>query len=137
MTTPTAAPPRDAPVEATPATTWMWKLLSRYGVVVVLLALLVVAAVLAPRLFSEVSLRTTGRQAAIVGVVVIGQVLLLFLRCVDLSVAAVIGFTAVLVADRGPGLAEGLLWAVIIAVTVGLVNGWLVTRRHVPAFIAT
>ena len=135
--TPPAAPPRDAPVEATPATTWMWKLLSRYGVVVVLLALLVVAAGLAPRLFSEVSLRTTGRQAAIVGVVVIGQVLLLFLRCVDLSVAAVIGFTAVLVADGGPGLAEGLLWAVAIAVAVGLVNGWLVTRRHVPAFIAT
>lgn len=135
--TPSAVPQRDAPVEATAATTWMWKLLSRYGVVVVVLVLLVVATVLAPRFFSEVSLRTTGRQAAIVGVVAIGQVLLLYLRCVDLSVAAVIGFTAVLVAEGGPGLAEGLIWAVVIAVAVGLVNGWLVTRRHVPAFIAT
>ena len=134
---PAAAPPRDPPVEATPATTWIRKLLSRYGVVVVLLALLVVAAALAPRFYSEVALRATGRQAAIIGVVVIGQVLLLFLRCIDLSVAAVIGFTAVLVADGGPGLAQGLLWAIAIAVAVGLVNGWLVTRRHVPAFIAT
>ena len=88
-TTPTTARHPDAPVEAAPAPTWMWKLLSRYGVVVVLLVLLVVAAVLPPRFFSEVSLRTTGRQAAIVGVVVIGQMLLLFRRGVDLSVAAV------------------------------------------------
>jgi ribose/xylose/arabinose/galactoside ABC-type transport system permease subunit len=63
--------------------------------------------------------------------------LVLLVRCVDLSVAAIIGFTAVLVAEGGPGLAPGILIAAAIAVIVGLVNAWLVTRRQVPPFIAT
>ena len=53
------------------------------------------------------AIRNTGRMAAILGVVVAGQVLVMLVRCVDLSVAAVIGFTAVLVAEGGPGPRAG------------------------------
>ncbi len=61
----------------------------------------------------------------------------MFVRCIDLSVSAVIGFTVVLVAEGGPGLAPGIVWAAAIAIAVGLVNGWLVTYRQVPPFVAT
>lgn len=115
----------------------MRQLLANYGALLMLIVLLVVAAIVKPRFFAEDGLRNTGRMAGILGVVVAGQVLVLLVRCVDLSVAAVIGFTAVLVADGGPGLVPGILVAVAIAVVVGLVNGWLVTRRQVPPFIAT
>lgn len=112
-------------------------LLGNYGAAVLLGVLFVVAAVYAPRFFNETALRNTGRQAAILGVVAIGQLLVLVVRCVDLSVSAVIGFTVVLVAEGGPGLVPGILWAIAIAVAVGLVNGWLVTKRQVPPFVAT
>ena len=113
------------------------RFLANYGAIVMLLALFVVAAIVRPRFFHEDVLRNTARMSAILGVVVVGQVLVLLVRCVDLSVAGVIGFTAVLVADVGPGLGLGVLYAVAIGVIVGLVNGWLVTRRQVPPFVAT
>ena len=112
-------------------------LVANYGAAVLLVALFVVAAVAAPNFFSEVGIRNTSRQAAVLGIVVIGQVLVLLVRCIDLSVSAVIGFTVVLVAETGPGLYPGIAWATAIGVVVGLVNGWLVTRRQVPPFVAT
>lgn len=111
--------------------------LSNYGVGVLFLALLVAAALASPRFFTETAMRNTSRQAAVLGVVVIGQLFVLLVRCIDLSVSAVIGFTVVLVAEGGPGLAPGIAWALAIAIAVGLTNGWLVTRRQVPPFVAT
>jgi ribose/xylose/arabinose/galactoside ABC-type transport system permease subunit len=127
----------DLSYEPRPGAERVRRLLANYGALVILVGLFVVAAAVKPRFFAEDGIRNTGRMAGILGVVVTGQVLVLLVRCVDLSVAAVIGFTAVLVADSGPGLAQGILVAIAIAVAVGLVNGWLVTRRQVPPFIAT
>ena len=112
-------------------------LLANNGGFVLLAVLLIIAAITSPRFFSEAAMRNTSRQAAVLGVVVVGQVLVMLVRCIDLSVSAVIGFTVVLVADGGPGLASGIMWAAAIALGVGLVNGWLVTYRQVPPFVAT
>lgn len=108
-----------------------------YGAIILLIVLLIIATIVAPRFFSETAIRNTTRQAAILGIVAIGQMLVLVVRCVDLSVSAVIGFTVVLVAESGPGFVPGVIAAVVIAVVVGLVNGWLVTKRQVPPFVAT
>ncbi len=110
-------------------------LLANNGGFVLLAVLLIIAAITSPRFFSEAAMRNTSRQAAVLGVVVVGQVLVMFVRCIDLSVSAVIGFTVVLVAEGGPGLAPGIAWAAAIAVAVGLVNGWLVTYRLVVLFL--
>jgi ribose/xylose/arabinose/galactoside ABC-type transport system permease subunit len=112
-------------------------LLANNGGFVLLAILLIIAAITSPRFFSEAAMRNTSRQAAVLGVVVVGQVLVMLVRCIDLSVSAMIGFTVVLVAEGGPGLAPGIVWAVAIAIGVGLVNGWLVTCRQVPPFVAT
>lgn len=128
---------RDADAASRPPRDRFVRSLPQYGVGLLLLALLVVAALAAPRFFTDTAMRNTSRQAAVLGVVVIGQVLVLLVRCIDLSVSAVIGFTVVLVAEGGPGLLTGVLWSIAIGVAVGLVNGWLVTRRNVPPFVAT
>lgn len=108
-----------------------------YGAIILVIVLAIVAAIVAPRFFGETAIRNTTRQAAILGIVAIGQMLVLVVRCVDLSVSAVIGFTVVLVAESGPGFVPGMIAAVVIALIVGLVNGWLVTKRQVPPFVAT
>jgi ribose/xylose/arabinose/galactoside ABC-type transport system permease subunit len=111
--------------------------LSRYGVVLALLALLVAAAVWTPNFYLPGTLRNTLRQASIIGIVTLGQFLVLMVRGIDLSVPAVIGFTAVLLAERGPGLAAGAAWVLAIVVAVGCLNAYLVIKRQVPAFVAT
>ena len=110
---------------------------SRYGVVVALVLLLLVAAIWTPVFYDPVNMRNTARQASLIGIVTIGQFLVLMVRGIDLSVTAVLAFTAVLIAERGPGLGLGLLWAIVIVVVVGALNAFLIVRREVPPFVAT
>ena len=111
--------------------------LRKYGVVIALVALLLIAAIWTPTFFSGTTMRNTARQASFIGIVTIGQYLVLMVRGIDLSIPAVIGFTAVLVAERGPGTAWGVAIAIALAFAVGSVNAFLVVRRKVPAFVAT
>lgn len=110
---------------------------SRYGVIVALAVLLIIAAIWTPVFYDPVNLRNTARQASIIGIVTIGQFLVLMVRGIDLSVTAVLAFTAVLIAERGPGLGPGLLAAVGVVIVVGLLNGFFIVRREVPPFVAT
>lgn len=106
------------------------------GTLVALLLVLIVAAVSAPRFFDPTNVENTLRRAAILGFVAAGQMLVMYMRGIDLSVGAMVGVTAVAVTVTADPWA-GLLGAVGIAVAVGCVNAWLVTRRQVPPFVAT
>lgn len=113
------------------------RFLAQYGVAIALVALLIAAIIWAPSFYTPSTLRNTARQASIIGIITVGQFLVLMIRGIDLSIPAVIGFTAVLIVDNGPGPVQGMLIALAIAVSVGFVNYFLVVRRKVPAFVAT
>jgi ribose/xylose/arabinose/galactoside ABC-type transport system permease subunit len=117
------------------------QLASLWGVWVALAVLAIAAAIIAPEFFSSSNLQDVLRRASILGIVTMGQVLVLLTGGLDLSVGAMIGVTAVAIAEStapgGSGLAVGLLAAFVIAVGVGATNGLLVTRRGVPPFVAT
>lgn len=117
------------------------ELLSGRGVWVAIILLAVVAAVVAPEFFRVGNLQDVLRRSSILGIVTMGQVLVMMTGGLDISVGAVIGLTAVVIAEStaagGPGLAVGFLAAVLVAVAVGTTNGILVTRRRVPPFVAT
>jgi ribose transport system permease protein len=106
-----------------------------------IILLAAVAGALAPEFFRVENLQDVLRRSSILGIVTMGQVLVLMTGGLDISVAAVIGLTAVAIAEStapgGPGLTAGILAAVLIAVGVGTTNGILVTRRRVPPFVAT
>jgi ribose transport system permease protein len=103
--------------------------------------LLVVAFVTAPEFYGVANLQDVMRRASILGIVTMGQVLVLLTAGLDLSVAAVIGLTAVAIAESGrsggPGLPIGLAAMIGAAVAIGLTNGLLVAKRGVPPFVAT
>lgn len=106
------------------------------GVVVALLGLLVAAGIWAPNFFDSTNIQNTLRRAAILGIVAVGQTLVLMVRGVDLSVGAMIALTAVgITSSTGPWAGFGLV--LIGAVVVGGVNTWLIARRNVPPFVAT
>lgn len=106
------------------------------GVFVALAALLAAAALWAPNFYDPTNVQNTLRRASILGLVAIGQTVVLMVRGVDLSVGAMIALAAVgLTAGAGPWPGLGLV--LLIALVVGSLNTWLVVRRQVPPFVAT
>ena len=115
-------------------------LLFRYGTVLALIVLVVVAALLSPRFLSPVNLTNVLRQTAIVGVLGVGMTFVILTAGIDLSVGATLAISAVLLA--GTLEQTGNIWlamAVALAsgAAVGLVNGLGVTFGRVQPFVMT
>jgi ribose/xylose/arabinose/galactoside ABC-type transport system permease subunit len=111
-------------------------ILREYGVFVALAALCLYAAIWAPGFFDSTNVQNTLRRASILGLVAIGQTVVLMVRGVDLSVGSMIALTAVgITSSLGPWQGFGVV--LLLAVVVGSVNTWLVVRRQVPPFVAT
>ncbi len=113
----------------------------RYGVYVSLATLLVVAVFVTPDLYSSQTRFLVLRQASQLGLVAIGQTMVLLVAGLDLSVSGVIVLTSVIIAEVSSGANNQLPVALLIAlgfgILIGLGNGLLVTKRNVPPFVAT
>ena len=75
------------------------------------------------------------------GMIALAMTLLMTSGEFDFSVGSVFGFAAVVmwtVANETTlGIEIGFVIAMLVGVTVGLVNGWFVTRLRVPSFLVT
>ena len=81
-------------------------------------------------------------DSAILAILVMGQMLVLLTRGVDLSVASNLALTGMVCALAGrtwPGLSIGtlLLLAVTVGTLLGALNGWLITRFDLPPIVVT
>jgi ribose transport system permease protein len=105
------------------------------------LVLVIVTYFFAPSFFSSSSIFNVLRLAAILGIVTLGQGLVLLVAGVDLSVGATMAASLVLLAEvgrAGGGSVLTALFAVLVlGAVIGALNGSLVTLRKVPPFIAT
>ncbi len=101
-------------------------------------AVLLGAALFVPKFYEPGNLTVVAIQAAVLGIVAVGQMLVLLVAGLDLSVNAVLGLGAVIVISNQQGFSVlTLVEAFLIAIGVGLTNGLLVAWRKVPPFIAT
>jgi ribose/xylose/arabinose/galactoside ABC-type transport system permease subunit len=111
------------------------------GLYAALLAVLLAAGLLSPAFYQPSNLFNVIRQASALGILSLGQTLVLIGGGIDLSVVSTMQLSAVMVAGLSRGQDGGLWPAVMLCLAmgcaVGLVNGLLVTRWQVPAFIAT
>jgi ribose/xylose/arabinose/galactoside ABC-type transport system permease subunit len=115
--------------------------LRRLGLPGVILGLAVVAAAIQPSFVSPRNLQNVLMQAAPLGMVVLGQTLVVLVRGLDLSVASVMATVAVMAtafnAQSDAMIPVIFLAAIALSASVGLVNGLLVTKRGVSPFLAT
>jgi ribose transport system permease protein len=115
--------------------------LARRAPVIGLAVALLVAAFVTPEFYSGTNLVNVLRQAAILGIVAIGQTFVLLTGGIDLSVGGVMGMSMIIAAQVSGGDDSSLLAAVSLAllmgVVVGCVNAFLVVLRYVPPFVAT
>ena len=114
------------------------------GVAPVLLALLLIAIVFQwanPYFLTPLNLTNLMVQIASVGTIATGVVLVLLLGEIDLSIGAVSGFCAAIMAVLAekhgvPGIVA-VLAAVLAGLLIGLFQGWWVAQLHVPSFVVT
>ena len=112
-----------------------------------LLVLLMVAAIWTffqfqnDRFLSSGNLTNLMLQQAAVATISIGVVLILLLGEIDLSVGAVSGLCAsvmaVLIVNRGVPPVLAVIVALALGAVIGLFNGFMITRFRIPSFVVT
>ncbi|TQM11503.1 ABC transporter permease [Pseudonocardia kunmingensis] len=109
-------------------------------VLVVLLAAVVVTA-RGGDYFTQANMLNMLSRTSALGIVAIGQTVAILAGSLDLSVAYLIGLTSLIAAEVMGGdpamIVPAVLAVLAVSALVGLVNGLVITRLHVNAFIAT
>jgi ribose transport system permease protein len=90
--------------------------------------------------FSTGNLMNVLRQNAFTAILAAGMTFVILIAGIDLSVGSVVGLAGVLCADvlvHGYGVAAGVATGVLVGIAVGALNGLVVTRVRIPAFVVT
>jgi ribose transport system permease protein len=115
-----------------------------FGLLLFMAALYLIGVWVNPRFFGDAgALASILRDASRFGVIAVGMTFVIVNKDLDLSVGSTVALTSAVFSlmfapnfmDLGPWVS--LLGALAVGVTIGLVNGVLVTFLRVPAFIAT
>jgi ribose transport system permease protein len=110
-------------------------------VVVIVIGAILVATVADRNFFSPGNIRDILTGMSVLGLVAIGQTLVILNGSLDLSVPYVVSLTSLLAAETMAGqvgnIAAGVLLALVVAALIGLANGLIVTGLKVNGFIAT
>ncbi len=115
--------------------------LAARGVYVALVIVILLSAAMSPAFFKFSNILNVLRAAAVLGIVSLGQTLVILGGGIDLSVGAVMGTVAIFISELTGGkddrVAFAILFCLMIGVVVGFLNGLLITKRNIPPFVAT
>src|SRR5438128_820048 len=112
------------------------------GLLVVLLLIILIVSVQAPRFLSINNFEQILLSVAILAIVAVGEMLVVLTRNVDLSVGSIVGLTAFVTAYffkelPHSNLLLGILLGCALGLVLGMVNGLIVSFGRVPAIVAT
>ncbi|HEY3749067.1 MAG TPA: ABC transporter permease [Pseudonocardiaceae bacterium] len=111
------------------------------GVIIACVLVLVVIALNAPTYVSTGNLQVMGRDLAQVGILAVGESVVILTGGIDLSVGALAGLAGILVAwfnvNHGMPAPLAIVVTLVICAAVGFWHGALVTRLNVPPFVIT
>lgn len=121
---------------------WPPRLRPSLNVLPVVGALVVAAGLLVfePNFYRPDNLHVVMQQFAVLGLVTLGQLLVLLVAGIDLSVGAVMNASLIVIAlmnQHQDRLVTSIIACIAIGAAVGLANGILVAFRGVPPFAAT
>ncbi|MCP5100057.1 MAG: ABC transporter permease, partial [Chloroflexi bacterium] len=121
-----------------PSIDWeiMWE---RFGIATVVIVVWIISFFFLDNFSNIGNITSVLRQSAFVGISAVGMTIAIISGTFDLSVGAILGlcaWVAVLVASQ-LGLATAIVFALLVGIVLGAVNGLLVTKLKIPAFIAT
>lgn len=109
------------------------------GIFVIFIALCVVISVIAPKFIKPQNIINILRQISTVGIMAVGQAMVIIVAGIDLSVGSVLALssciTATLARVMDPWAAMSI--ALMAGATVGMLNGFLSVKIGIAPFIAT
>ena len=112
------------------------------GLLAVLLCIIIVVGIQAPRFLSLDNFTQILLSVAIIAIVAVGETLVILARNVDLSVGSMVGVTAFVTAYFFKELPQinlllGILLGCGLGLLLGVINGWIVSYGRVPSIVAT
>lgn len=114
------------------------KVFSGYEAWPILLLMVVLATIMTPNFLTVFNISSLLSQSAIYGLLAIAQFLVILCGGFDLSVAAVMAFSSVIIASHGEtNIVAYIVYALLLSLGLGLVNGLSITFGKVPPMIAT
>lgn len=114
------------------------KYAARFDVFLILAALIVFGCVLSPEFLTLSNLGNLLTQSAVLGILAIAQFLVVLTGGFDLSVAAVMALSSILIARYADGhLALALMYGLMAGAACGLASGVAIVKGRVQPLIAT
>ena len=112
-----------------------------YSIILVTVAIFVIAGIIAPRFLTTPNVLLVLRHSAIIGVIALGMTFVIISGGIDLSaghaVAAAGTVLLLLQGNEAIPLSVAILASVAVATAIGLINGLIITKFRLPAFIVT
>ena len=104
-----------------------------------LLAVCVILAIASPVFATSANLLNVALATSVTALLAAGQTFVIILAEIDLSVGAILGFSAAITAMvlRHHSTITGIVVGLAVGAAAGLINGLLVTKTRMPSFIAT
>lgn len=112
----------------------------KYGPLIILLLLSIAMSIASPFFLAKDNLITIGIQTAVIGVLTIGELLVIITGGIDLAIGSTLALSMVISATMmKAGIPIGLcvVAALLLGAVFGYINGFVVTTMKIPAFIAT
>lgn len=117
------------------------RILKDYNIVLVLVVIIAICSIIAPRFLTLSNLMAIARDSSAVGIIALGMTFVIITGGIDLSsghVLATAGVVLILLQGmQGMPLIVALVACVAAATIIGLLNGVIVAKAKLPPFIAT
>jgi len=115
---------------------------SRNGIVIAFFIIAAILAVANEHFLSVVNLLNVGRQVSINGILAIGMTFVILTGGIDLSIGSTLAITgmvsaSLVIGDSPYSPTVAVLAGIVTGIAFGAVNGVLIARFAVPAFVAT
>lgn len=109
------------------------------GIISILAILSIILSIIEPRFLSPYNLRNVLRLSAILSLVAYGEAIVIIGGGIDLSIGSIAAVASILtaMAARSVGIVPGFACGILTGALLGTINGVLISRFRLPAFIAT
>ena len=118
----------------------IWKLVSKYYQYILLLIMILVSALMSDKFFTGINISNLLKQNSAIGIVAIGELVVILTGGIDLSVGAIVSMSTVVVSlmlKSGSSISVSIIVTLLIGILAGIINGTLITKLRIIPFIAT
>ncbi|UOF90661.1 ABC transporter permease [Fodinisporobacter ferrooxydans] len=113
-------------------------MIQKRGAIAILVLVIIIASFSFPGFFSVTNLETIFLQSSFLGLIVVGQTLVIITGGIDLTVGSLVAFSSVAAALLVPvSWSLGIIVPILLGAIIGMINGFLIAKARMAPFIVT